>query len=377
VPEQLNAVVRNLSELGPRRLALAGGVIALVLAVIAVASIYLNRPAYETLYVGLERADVNQIGLVLGENGIGFDVAADGTTVLVTAGTTARARMLLAEKGLPTSTNAGYELFDNVGALGLTSFMQQVTRIRALEGEIARTIQSIVLPAPANHTLLYSPRCVRAVAGLLSDFLATNVTGRLSLGWQLQYLSREGKWDVKNLKKWQSVAPVSDPIGPAGKPIFRALKTLREADELHCPKELVANWGGTIRHVVDISKDQPVYDPRGLERAGIQYHKFPTVSKVPPSGDEVADFIALIDKIRAEEEAEGQNQDGEAHIGVHCHYGFNRTGYFIVCYLVERCGFSIQEAIDEFASKRPAGIRHQHFLNRLHVRYDIDAVRAE
>lgn len=242
----------------------------------------------------------------------------------------------------------------------------------------SRTIQSIVLPSPANHTLLYSPRCVRAVAGLVSDFLAANVTGRLSLGWQLQYLSREGKWDVKNLKKWQSVAPVSDPIGPAGKPIFRALKTLREADELHCPKELVANWGGTIRHVVDISKDQPVYDPRGLERAGIQYHKFPTVSKVPPSGDEVADFIALIDKIRAEEEEEeGEGQDGVAHIGVHCHYGFNRTGYFIVCYLVERCGFSIQEAIDEFASKRPAGIRHQHFLNRLHVRYDIDAVRAE
>ena len=86
---------------------------------------------------------MNQIGLVLGEAGIGFDVASDGTTVLVAAGTTAQARMLLAEKGLPTSANAGYELFDNVGSLGLTSFMQQVTRVRALEGEIARTIQSI------------------------------------------------------------------------------------------------------------------------------------------------------------------------------------------------------------------------------------------
>ncbi|RUW93131.1 flagellar basal-body MS-ring/collar protein FliF, partial [Mesorhizobium sp. M7A.F.Ca.US.010.02.1.1] len=106
-------------------------------------SVYLNRPAYDTLYVGLDRADVNQIGLVLGEAGIGFDVGADGTSVLVPAGTTAQARMLLAEKGLPTSANAGYELFDNVGSLGLTSFMQQITRVRALEGEIARTIQSI------------------------------------------------------------------------------------------------------------------------------------------------------------------------------------------------------------------------------------------
>jgi len=48
----------------------------------------------------------------------------------------------LAEKGLPNSSNAGYELFDKVGSLGLTSFMQEVTRARALEGELARTIRS-------------------------------------------------------------------------------------------------------------------------------------------------------------------------------------------------------------------------------------------
>lgn len=241
----------------------------------------------------------------------------------------------------------------------------------------ARVVQSIVLPAPANHALLYMPRCVRTVAGLVSDFLASSVTARLSLGWQLQYLSREGKWDVKNLNKWRSVAPVSDPIGPKGRPIFRALKTLREADELHCPKELVANWGSSIRHVVDISKDQPVYDPRGLERAGIQYHKFPTVSKVPPTAREVADFIALIDRIRGEGAEDETEEDNNAHIGVHCHYGFNRTGYFIVCYLRERCGFSIQDAIDEFASKRPNGIKHSHFVNALHVRYDVDAVHVD
>ncbi|WP_163267306.1 flagellar basal-body MS-ring/collar protein FliF [Chelativorans alearense] len=143
MPEQLQTVVENLKSLGPRRLAMMGGVLALVMAVIVAGAVYLNRPAYETLYVGLERSDVNQIGLVLGEAGIGFDVVSDGTAVLVPAGKTAQARMLLAEKGLPTSTNAGYELFDNVGSLGLTTFMQEVTRVRALEGEIARTIQSI------------------------------------------------------------------------------------------------------------------------------------------------------------------------------------------------------------------------------------------
>ncbi|BAB49938.1 MULTISPECIES: flagellar basal-body MS-ring/collar protein FliF [Mesorhizobium] len=143
MPEQIQSIISNLRGFGVKRLAMLAGIAVLVMGVIGIASVYLNRPAYDTLYVGLDRADVNQIGLVLGEAGIGFDVGSDGTSVLVPAGTTAQARMLLAEKGLPTSANAGYELFDNVGAMGLTSFMQQITRVRALEGEIARTIQSI------------------------------------------------------------------------------------------------------------------------------------------------------------------------------------------------------------------------------------------
>ena len=49
--------------------------------------------------------------------------------------------MILAEKGLPKGDKSGYELFDNLGSMGLTSFMQQITKVRALEGELARTIQ--------------------------------------------------------------------------------------------------------------------------------------------------------------------------------------------------------------------------------------------
>jgi len=158
VPEQIQTLISNLNGFGTRRLAIMAGIAAIVIAVIGVGALYLNRPAYETLYVGLERSDVNQIGMVLGEAGINFDVGSDGTTVLVAAGSTAKARMLLAEKGLPTSANAGYELFDNVGSLGLTSFMQQITRVRALEGEIARTIQSISGVKAARVHIVMSER---------------------------------------------------------------------------------------------------------------------------------------------------------------------------------------------------------------------------
>lgn len=238
-----------------------------------------------------------------------------------------------------------------------------------------KVVKSIVLPRPANHALLFMPSTVRTLAGLVSDFLIEHVTGRYSLAWQLQYLSREGKWDVKNLKKWEGVVPVSHPIGPRGKPpIFRAMKTLREADNLHSPAAFVEKWGAVIKNVVDISHDQPVYDPRTMEKAGVHYRKFATVSKIPPTEAEVATFNSIIDELREEQKArakaEGwQDVDGSSQvIGVHCHYGFNRTGYFLVCYLVDRCGVDVQEAIDIFAKARPNGIRHDHFLDRLHLR---------
>lgn len=239
-----------------------------------------------------------------------------------------------------------------------------------------KVVKSTIMPAPANHGLVFMPATVRILAGLISDFLANHVTGRFSLGWQLQYLSREGKWDVKNLAKWKKVVPVSHPIGPKGKPaVFRAMKTLREADDTHCPAEFVNNWGGIIKDVVDISHDQPVYDPRSMEKGGVRYHKFATVSKIPPTDAEVTHFISLVDKLREQQKERAEKEkweqvDGQTQvIGVHCHYGFNRTGYFVVCYLVDRCGLEVQEAIDTFATARPNGIRHQHFLDRLFVRY--------
>jgi flagellar M-ring protein FliF len=138
--EQLLAALK---KLGARRLIALAIVGITLFGAILVSSIYLNRPQYETLYVGLSRDDVNRMGMALGEAGIPFDVKSDGTSILVPFGKADQARMYLAEKGLPTSNNAGYELFDNMGSLGLTSFMQEITRVRALEGEISRTIQAI------------------------------------------------------------------------------------------------------------------------------------------------------------------------------------------------------------------------------------------
>lgn len=141
--EQFNTLLGNLRDLGARRLIALGLVGLTVLLVIGLGAYYLSQPERETLYSNLSRDDVSRIGGALKDAGISFDVSAAGDAVLVAHSDTARARMLLAVKGLPQSTSTGYELFNDVRSFGLTSFMQEVTRLRALEGELARTIQSM------------------------------------------------------------------------------------------------------------------------------------------------------------------------------------------------------------------------------------------
>jgi flagellar M-ring protein FliF len=140
---QLERLWMSLLGLGGRRLSVLALVGVTVFGSVALSGYYLSRPDLETLYGGLNAQDVSRIGATLKEAGIAFDVNSQGNAVLVRRGHTAPARMLLAEKGLPSSTSAGYELFDKLGSIGLTSFMQEVTRVRALEGEIARTIQAM------------------------------------------------------------------------------------------------------------------------------------------------------------------------------------------------------------------------------------------
>jgi flagellar M-ring protein FliF len=139
--EQAQNLWTNLLALGARRLAVLGLMGFSTIAVLVLGGYYLSRPTTEVLYSGLDRQDVASIGSALKEAGIPFDVTADGASVSVAVGQTAMARMTLAEKGLPHSNSVGNELYDKLGSLGLTSFMQEVTRVRAMEGELARTVQ--------------------------------------------------------------------------------------------------------------------------------------------------------------------------------------------------------------------------------------------
>ena len=141
--QQLLHLFQNLRDLGARRLIALGFIGLAVVGSIAAGAYFLGQPEREPLYANLSRDDVGRVGAALKDAGIMFDVSSDGATVLVAHSDTAKARMLLAVKGLPQSGSSGYELFNDVRSFGLTSFMQEITRVRALEGELARTIQSM------------------------------------------------------------------------------------------------------------------------------------------------------------------------------------------------------------------------------------------
>ncbi len=165
--EFLNRLQAGLMSLGLKRLTAMGVAGLAVFALITGSAYFFSFPKNDVLYSGLDMQDVNQIGAVLSESGIAFDVSADGKSVLVDYGHTANARMILAERGLPKGDKSGYDLFDNLGSMGLTSFMQEVTKVRALEGELARTIQlmngikaarvHIVLPQEGSFRSLKEP----------------------------------------------------------------------------------------------------------------------------------------------------------------------------------------------------------------------------
>ncbi|MCG7361937.1 flagellar M-ring protein FliF [Roseomonas sp. ACRSG] len=134
----LAALGPALARLGPAKLGAMGVVAAAaILAVVLVARS--PQATNGLLYAGLEPSEAGRIVARLEEMKVPVEARGDGT-VMVPAEQVARLRMQLASEGLPRQTGAGYELLDQANPMQMTSFMQRIQRVRALEGELARTI---------------------------------------------------------------------------------------------------------------------------------------------------------------------------------------------------------------------------------------------
>lgn len=135
--------IDNIRALGRRgQIFLGLALVAMVAGILLVTSI-ITKPEFRTLYSGLSLSEASDIVRTLEQAGIQTKVSADGSIVYVPMDEFPRAGMALADNGLLSNGAPGYELFDNGGGVGMNTFEQKVKRLRALQGELSKSIQTI------------------------------------------------------------------------------------------------------------------------------------------------------------------------------------------------------------------------------------------
>jgi len=132
-----------LKGLGAARLAAMVAVTVALIGFFAFVIMRVTSPQMTTLFTDLSVEDSSSIIKELERQGIPFEMRNDGAILMVPKDKVTRLRMKLAEGGLPKGGGVGYEIFDKSETLGSTSFVQNINRLRALEGELARTIRAI------------------------------------------------------------------------------------------------------------------------------------------------------------------------------------------------------------------------------------------
>ncbi|MCU0893773.1 MAG: flagellar M-ring protein FliF [Rhodospirillales bacterium] len=139
----MDAALKLIRSFGPvRAAALATGLLTSV-AIIAWLLSRVSMPDMALLYGDLDVGDAARIVEHLEAGSLPYDLRQGGTAVYVAASSVPRLRIALAEQGLPSGGATGYELFDTAPTLGTTNFMQDVNLVRALEGELVRSIRSM------------------------------------------------------------------------------------------------------------------------------------------------------------------------------------------------------------------------------------------
>lgn len=135
-------VAQLASRLSTRGWLIAGGGTIGVILVIYLLLHLVSQPSYSTLVTGLEPAQTGKMTNALSQKGISYELQNNGTALAVQSNETAQARIALSSAGLLENTQPGFSLFEKT-SLGESSFQQQVTYQRALQGQLEQTIDQI------------------------------------------------------------------------------------------------------------------------------------------------------------------------------------------------------------------------------------------
>ncbi len=179
----MDSFTQLINRIGLPRLAAMATVAVLMLGFFAFLILRAQTPTLSPLYTGLSLEDSSAILTELQTLNIPYELRGEGDTILVPRDQITTLRMSLAGEGLPTRGQVGYEIFDQQSTLGATSFVQNVNNIRALEGELARTITSLNrIKAARVHLVLPERELFRRERKDPSASIVLSVRGELSAG---------------------------------------------------------------------------------------------------------------------------------------------------------------------------------------------------
>lgn len=139
------------NQLNPlARVGLSAATAVLLIAAVCV-SFWVSGTRYAVLFSGLQPEDSASIVQKLDADRIPYELSGGGTTILVPADRMLKVRMNLAVAGLPQGAGKGFELFDDL-SLGATPFVEKLSYLRAIQGELARTIMQL---EPVSHARVH------------------------------------------------------------------------------------------------------------------------------------------------------------------------------------------------------------------------------
>lgn len=190
-----------LQRFGIGRLTVVLGVAAGVAAVLVAVMLRIGQAPDALLYSNLDLREASEVTTALDSAGIKYSSRGDGSTIFVSRDQVGEARMLVAGKGLVTSGSVGYEIFDNQSVLGQTEFQQNLNEKRALEGELARTIQTM-RGIQSARVMIALPRreLFQSQAAEPTASVVVGVTGGQLTGAQVQAIRNVVASSVPNLK---------------------------------------------------------------------------------------------------------------------------------------------------------------------------------
>ena len=154
----METLIHALRNLGPVRLAVMGAIMLAMIGFFIFLATRLATPSMVLLYGDLNADDSSRITSQLSSQNIPFELSQGGSQILVPSDKALKLRLGLAGQGIPSGGSIGYELFDKQQSIGTTSFVQNINLVRALEGELARTIQTLTIVRSARVHLVLPRR---------------------------------------------------------------------------------------------------------------------------------------------------------------------------------------------------------------------------